>query len=80
MINGRISDKLEGCIKFLEFGRHGRALDFTENHEFDSPMNFTNSLERDYSQYGPQNNQLGKKTRRKLKPFGCNCEYVKSFV
>ena len=78
MINGKLSNILEGCLEFLEFGRHGRALDFAENGEYHLPINSTSGFESSYSQPGTQSNHRGKRTRRKLKPRTCNCEYAYS--
>ena len=76
MINGRLSNILEGCLEFLEFGRHGRALDFTENVEHHFPFNSTNDFDNSYSQPGSQSNHRRKRTRSKLKSRTCNCEYA----
>ena len=83
MINGRLSDKLEGCLEFLEFGRHGRALDFTEEFEFHHNENLTESFKEEndiISQSIFDKKKRYKRTRIKLKPSTCNCEYVSILV
>ena len=76
MINGRLSNILEGCLEFLEFGRHGRALDFDENLDNRFPNISTDALESNYDQRRSKSNHRGKRTRSKLKPRTCNCEYA----
>ena len=76
MINGRLSDKFEGCLEFLEFGRHGRALDFDKDIGFHYRRNSTIELKDNYVKYSPKRNQREKRTRHKMKSLSCNCEYV----
>lgn len=76
MINGRLSNILEGCLEFLEFGRHGRALDFGENVEYHKLINSTNGFESTYDKPEFQSNHRGKRTRSRLKSRTCNCKYA----
>ena len=76
MINGRLSNTLEGCLEFLEFERHGRALDFGENVEYHFPINSTNGFGSSYNQPEFPSNHRGKRTRSKMKSRSCNCEYA----
>ena len=76
MINGRLSDKLEGCLEFLEFGRHGRALDFNKDISFHYGRNSTTELKANHAKYSSKRNQREKRTRNKMKALACNCEYV----
>ena len=76
MINGKLSDKLEGCLEFLEFGRHGRALDFDKDIGFHYERNLTNELKANYDKHSSKRNHREKRTRNEIKPLSCNCKYV----
>ena len=83
MVNGRLSDKLEGCLEFLEFGRHGRALDFTEEFGFQHIENSTKRFKGEnyiIKNHIRDKNKRYKRGRIKLKSNSCNCEYVSKFL
>jgi hypothetical protein len=73
-----VSDKLEGCLEFLEFGRHGRALHFVEASGFYYEDNTTSPYKEEFNPIQTRNSSKNIRhirTGRHLKNNLCHCEY-----
>ena len=78
MINGKIHDKLEGCLEFLEFGRYGRALDYKHDNRFyynDNTTYIQPSHKGLSHQFQHSTSSNHRRNGRKLKNTSCHCEY-----